>query len=178
MPPPKDPVRFKEFCQNISESKKGNIPWNKGKKGLQVAWNKGKRGSQKHSEETKRKIGEASKGNQYALGYKHSEETKKNLSERNKGIKRPGVVESNKNNQYNWKGGCYTWYHSKAHELFCPNKCSCGITCEEHKTKYGGRLNMHCVSGNYKIIDPENWIGLCNVCHVKLHKKLKEQERV
>jgi hypothetical protein len=40
-----------------SVSLKGNIPWNKGKKGVQVSWNKGK----KRSEETKRKISEAHK---------------------------------------------------------------------------------------------------------------------
>jgi hypothetical protein len=34
-----------------------NIPWNKGKTGLQVAWNKGKSGI--YSEETKRRIGVA-----------------------------------------------------------------------------------------------------------------------
>jgi len=51
-----------------SISLKGNIPWNKGKKGVQVSWNKGKKGLQvawnkgkKHSEETKRKISEANK---------------------------------------------------------------------------------------------------------------------
>ena len=30
-----------EAKRKISESKKGKIPWNKGKKGLQTAWNKG-----------------------------------------------------------------------------------------------------------------------------------------
>lgn len=32
-----------ETKRKISEAKKGRIPWNKGKKGLQVAWNKGKK---------------------------------------------------------------------------------------------------------------------------------------
>ena len=56
-----------ETKQKISEANKGKVrnkgkvPWNKGKKGLQVPWNKGKTGFLTHSEETKRKIGEASK---------------------------------------------------------------------------------------------------------------------
>lgn len=35
----------------------------------------------KHSEESKKKIGDSSKGNKYSLGFKHSEETKKLMSE-------------------------------------------------------------------------------------------------
>ena len=41
------------------------------------------------SEETKKKIGEASKGNKYALGYKHSEEAKNKIAEAMKGEKNP-----------------------------------------------------------------------------------------
>ena len=36
--------RNEDWCRRISESHKGKVPWNKGKKGLQVAWNKGKKG--------------------------------------------------------------------------------------------------------------------------------------
>lgn len=39
------------------------------------------------SEETKKKIGAASKGNKYALGYKHSEEAKNKIAEAMKGEK-------------------------------------------------------------------------------------------
>ena len=41
------------------------------------------------SEETRKKIGAASKGNKYALGYKHSEEAKKKIAEAMKGEKNP-----------------------------------------------------------------------------------------
>ena len=41
----------------------------------------------KPSEETKKKMSEASKGNKHALGYKHSEEAKNKMSEAKKGNK-------------------------------------------------------------------------------------------
>ena len=43
---------------NKTSFKKGNKPWNKGKKGLQTAWNKGI----PRSEETKNKLREANLG--------------------------------------------------------------------------------------------------------------------
>lgn len=90
----------KRWGKMHSQKLKGSVPWNKGKKGVQVAWNKGmKTGSfaerteewkrkigeankgKTHSEETKRKLSEASKGNQNCKGKKLSEEHKKRLSE-------------------------------------------------------------------------------------------------
>lgn len=71
-------VSLNEFCKNLPDEKPVNTkvkPWNKGKKGLQVAWNKGLKMPKESletrerksksltgrtlSEEHKRKIGEA-----------------------------------------------------------------------------------------------------------------------
>ena len=46
-----------ETRDKISNTLKGNIPWNKGKKGLQTSWIKGKT----HSKETREKLSKASK---------------------------------------------------------------------------------------------------------------------
>ena len=46
-----------------------------------TTWMKGK----KHTEETKRKMSEAKKGNKNRVGKKHTEETKRNISEAKKG---------------------------------------------------------------------------------------------
>ena len=78
-----------ENCYNIADGGggiaiKGRIPWNKGKKGLQIAWNKGKH----WSDETKRNISESKKGyqawNKGKSGYL-SEEIRKKMSEAKKG---------------------------------------------------------------------------------------------
>lgn len=37
----KNPMKKKENSDKVSKALKGNIPWNKGKKGAQTAWNKG-----------------------------------------------------------------------------------------------------------------------------------------
>ena len=39
-------IYSEESRRKMSESRKGKVPWNKGKKGLQVPWNKGKKGLQ------------------------------------------------------------------------------------------------------------------------------------
>jgi len=46
--------------KHLSESKKGNIPWNKGKTGLQIPWNKGKIGI--YSKDSLEKMSNSSKG--------------------------------------------------------------------------------------------------------------------
>lgn len=66
----KKPKITKEHQDKINQALKGRTPWNKGIKS---------------SEETKRKISESLKGNQYAKGYKHTEETKQLLSKLNAG---------------------------------------------------------------------------------------------
>lgn len=69
------------------------------------AFNKGK----KRSEETKKKIGAASKGNKYALGYHHTDEAKNKIAEAMKGEKNPfygrhHTEESKKKNREAHKG--------------------------------------------------------------------------
>ena len=83
-PPPTKGMKFSEETRRkISEGHKGQIPWNKGKKGLQ-----------KHSEESRRKISEALKGNKYSLGCKHTEEHKRKFSE-----------STRREKNWRWKGG-------------------------------------------------------------------------
>jgi hypothetical protein len=92
-----------ETRQKMSDAKKGKSlspatqfkpgfePWNKGKKGAQVAWNKGKKREEqpnygkKRSEETRRKISEAQKGKPRPpgtgmSGKKHSQETRDKIA--------------------------------------------------------------------------------------------------
>lgn len=73
----------KRWGKMHSEKMKGSSPWNKGKKGCQVAWNKGIKTDSfaERTEEWKRKISESNKGR------KLSEKHKKRLSEVNKGNK-------------------------------------------------------------------------------------------
>jgi len=72
---------------------KGDVPWNKGKTGLQVAWNKGTKGI------IKANSGSFKKG-QTSLrkGIKHSSVTKRKISESRTG-------KSLRENHPNWKGG-------------------------------------------------------------------------
>ena len=51
-------------------------------------WHKGTTGLYNHSEEAKKKISDAMKGQKHMLGKTHSEETKRKISESKKGRKR------------------------------------------------------------------------------------------
>ena len=81
----------KEAKDKISAALKGREVWNKGKKGLQVAWNKG----MPMSEESKQKLSKTfkCKGGAWNKGLsgvqKCSEETRKKISEAKKGQPSP-----------------------------------------------------------------------------------------
>ena len=75
-----------ESIKKKIESSKGQIPWNKGKTGVQIPWNKGKTGVQPISEETRQKKRENMLGeNNHMYGKKISEEHKQKLRDAHKG---------------------------------------------------------------------------------------------
>ena len=66
----------------------------------------------------------------------------------------------------NWVGGCYDWWHEQAWNLFGKDVCEiCGKTNKDEKQKTGKRLSIHCVSGEYKILERKNWTTTCRRCH-------------
>jgi len=85
-----------EFCKKVSDSHKGNIPWNKGLKLSSL------------SDEHRRKIGEGVKNSLIYRTTMSSEVTRRNMSRSKQGVKNPmygnGEWEKGENNPV-WKGG-------------------------------------------------------------------------
>ena len=127
--------------------KKGNVAWNKGKKGLQV-------------------------GSYGMLGKKHSEETKKKMSEMRKG-KKFTDEHKKKIGLGNWKGegvgyhGLHLWV---SEQLGRPNKCEhCG------RVAYGKQIHWANKNHQYKR-NLSDWLRLCAKCHTKydLNNELRQ----
>lgn len=117
----------------------------------QSSWNKGK----EHTLETRKKISEALKGQNNFFYNKHFFGDKNGM----------------------WNGGNINWFHARARELFSKNKCElCNMSDKDHKKEFKMSLHMHCKSGNWEILEEQNWKCICIKCHRKIHK-LKEQER-
>lgn len=172
---------------------KGNEPYNKGKKGLQIAWNKGipRTETEKINISESLKNSEANKGDKNPqwgkigtmLGKNHSEETKRKISEANIGNKHP-----------NWKGGitplelqirqCFK-YRQWRSDIFTKDNFTC-----QDCGQVGGNLNAHHIKSFSRIIqyyeitileealnceelrNINNGITLCEKCHRKYHKNI------
>lgn len=113
----------KKLSETRSESMRGRIPWNKGKK---------------HTEETKRKMSESKKGEKHPnYGKFHTEETKRKMSESQKGKKnhRYGKTPWNKDKkdlQIAWNKGIP---HLEKTKQKISEKLKGRVFSEEHKRK-------------------------------------------
>jgi len=127
--------------------KKGNIPWNKNKKGIMPEpWNKNKKGIFKHTEEAKAKIRNAHKGKKRI--YKITDITRKKMSkaQKERHIKYPGlkkqIAEKLKGNTHGFKKGQKKG--EGAYSFPKDNKARLGIKhTEETKKKLGRKKEKH-----------------------------------
>ena len=109
-------------------------------------------------------IGHANKGRKFPN--LHSEKWKENHRRMMTGKPGPNKGRFGEKN-YNWKGNCHNGalhYKSwiKNGQDFCEID---GTSNEENFIKYGRRLSMHCVDGNYTNLKRRNWITTCDNCH-------------
>lgn len=124
-----------------------------------------------HSEEHKRKISEGGKGKLRSI------ETRKKISEARKGIPRPKEMcqKISGNNHYLWKGGTsfapycekFNNYRRRATRNFFNGLC---ITCGSHSTELRRNLSVHHIEHDKEQGcngKPFNLVPLCQSCHSK-----------
>jgi len=165
-----------ETRAKISKAKMGHIGWNKGltkEEYPQLGNAGGKRGFHRR-EATKQKISRARKGQPNGrFGTKHSEETKKKIGESIKALGRIGE------NSPNWKGGITPEnvsirhsieYHLWREAVFARDNYIC------QKCQAGGeKLHAHHIQNfaDYPEVRfaIDNGITLCKKCHKEFHDK-------
>ncbi len=144
--------------------KKGNTPWNKGKKGLQIAWSKGTKGV------VKANSGSFKKGNKtWSTGKKMTEEFKMKISQKLRGRYAPYNLGDRNGN---WGGdkvgysGLHSWVNKRLNK---PNECS---NCNKETTK----LDLANISQQYKR-DLNDWEYLCRSCHMNKDGRISNLSR-
>ena len=151
--------------------KKGQVPWNKGKTGVQVAWNKGiKTGS--NTAHSKRLLEKYSKGWSPRKGKKHTEETKAQMSSDRIGhtnnTGRTHFKDGDNTGKENskWKGDDvgYSALHDWVAKRKGKKPCVCSIC--GFADPYKGHFHWANISREYKR-DLDDFTCLCVPCHVK-----------
>lgn len=142
--------------------------------------NRNRKGKYHLSKETKRKIGEANRGNSYMKGKKHTEETKEKISNANSGKNHPNygkelsketrkkISKANKGKKNGmWKGEEVGYV--SLHSWIKRNKPKPKL-CEECNEKEP--YDLANISGEYKR-DVDDFEWLCRSCHMKKDGRLK-----
>ena len=164
----KRPLLSEEVKKKMSEAHKGQIPWMKGKH---------------HTNEAKRKMGEAHKGKHHSEGTKWkisisnkrhlvSLETRQKISKGKKGIRRIRR-KSYLISEYEELRKCsdYKLWHKAVLERdnFTCQKCG----------QHGGKLNIHHINNFAEFPELrfalDNGITLCEKCHKKFHRIYSER---
>ena len=146
----------------IIVAKKGHVPWNKGRKGLQVAWNKGN--VDMCSKEVIKKMSESHLGQSTWNKGKHlSKEHKRNLSNSHKGL-------FSGENHPNWQGGkTFELYGLEFNdELRESIRERDNHTCQEcgmAEKELGYTLSCHHIDYCKTNNSEDNLISLCRSCH-------------
>jgi hypothetical protein len=135
----------------------------------------------RHTDESKKKIGNSSKGNKYSLGYKHSDKTKRIIAEasiqrhknKNFGFKKGHKMHLGRRlpkeriekmrkisasftgeNAHNWKGGISKHYKIKKIEEIKPRPNKCEIC---------GEFGKICYDHDHKTGNFRGWV--CSFCN-------------
>lgn len=146
-----------EHCRTVNI---GREPWNKGKKGLQVAWNKGKKNWM--SEDGKKRMIESKKDK------KLTAEHREKLSVAVKGER-----------HYNWKGG-KTKVNLRIRNSIELRLWREAVLARDNWTcqicgQIGGILEIHHIKSFSKFVNLRtsisNGVTYCKKCHRNLHKK-------
>lgn len=150
----------KEWRQNISNSRKGKIAWNKGltKDDERVAKYANKIKGRIFTEEHKKKLRKAfaSRTTSWNKGKHWSETIKKKISDAKKGKRQENSCNEH---HYRWKGNKvgYKALHGWLRRNYgIPTKCE---RCNATKS-----IEWSNISGEYKR-DREDWEHLCTLCH-------------
>lgn len=189
----KDSKHSTKSIAKMRKALKGRVPWNKGLKGVQPAWNKGLKGFRKgykQTDEHKKKIAKALKGNKNGLGHKLSIETKEKMSQKRLERKQNlGYLNSlttrkkmsqSKINSKHWIGEQNPNWNDGVSFILYPQEFNKHLKTQIRKRDkfvcqlcYKNGWEVHHIDYDKKNCNPLNLITLCKSCHSKTGKKSK-----